>query len=192
MGALTAPATVLAQLLLHRIEHRRSHERRHRHADPFGGGQVRFLAIPPWLLATATQGPQSRRAWSGARLAEGGLASIGRVPEQAIDRRALPCRLALASRALLPIQTPAYLPEAEPVTTDPVEDLADHLRLLLDDLVPRNPAALLLADVAIAVRRMAEHTQRSRKCSVPPAAATPLQDLGALILRHHALHLQQQ
>ncbi|HVI16965.1 MAG TPA: hypothetical protein VM712_01220, partial [Gaiellales bacterium] len=108
------------------------------------------------------------------------------------DRRALPYGLAMASRAFLPVQAPTHLSDAEPVTAHPAEDLADHLRLFLDDLEPCDPAAIPLADVAVAVRRGAEHVRRSRKRRMPLAAAAPLQDLGPLILRHHALHLQQQ
>ena len=98
----------------------------------------------------------------------------------------------MASRAFPPMQAPAHLPDAEPVTTDPVEDLPDHPRLFLHDLEPRNPATVLLTDVAVAVRRGAEHVHRSRERRMPLAATAPLQDLGSLILRDHALHLQQQ
>src|SRR5215213_9849712 len=129
MGALTAPPAALAQLLLHGIEHRGIHFRR---------------------LTTTTHRPQSGQACFGARLAERSLAPIGRVPEQVPDRRALPCGLAMARRAFLPIQAPTHLSDAEPVTADPVEDLPDHLRLVLDDLEPCGPAAILLADIAVA------------------------------------------
>src|SRR4051812_7723391 len=192
MGALTVPPAVLPQLLLHGIEHGRIHDRRRRHRDPVPRRRVRSATILPWLLTAATHRPQSRRPCFGARLAERGLAPVGGVPEQVPDRRALPYGLAMASRAFLPVQAPTHLSDAEPVTAHPAEDLADHLRLFLDDLEPCDPAAIPLADVAVAVRRGAEHVRRSRKRRMPLAAAAPLQDLGPLILRHHALHLQQR
>jgi hypothetical protein len=90
------------------------------------------------------------------------------------------------------MQAPTHLTDAEPVAADPLEDLPDHLRLFLDDLVPCNAAACLLCDVAVAVRCRDKHIHRSRKRHMPLAATAPLQDLGSLIFCHHALHLQQQ
>jgi hypothetical protein len=70
--------------------------------------------------------------------------------------------------------------------------LPDNARLLLDDLVTGDPAAIVLAHVTITIRGPGEHVERTSFGGMSLAAATTLQDLRALILRQHALHLKQQ
>jgi hypothetical protein len=69
--------------------------------------------------------------------------------------------------------------------------LADYLGFF-DDLVAGDTAALVLADVAVAIRRPAEHVHRSLASGMKFAATASLLDLGSLVLRHHTLNLQQQ
>ena len=66
------------------------------------------------------------------------------------------------------------------------------MRLLLDDLIARNSITVVLTNVTVAVRRSAENVYRSPAGSMKFATAAALLDLGALVLRHHALNLQQQ
>ena len=89
-------------------------------------------------------------------------------------------------------QPTADLADRGALLPDPVEDLADHARLLEHDLVARGPAALVLPDVAVAVRRARQDADDAGLGAMPFATAAALQDLGPLILGHHALHLEQQ
>src|SRR3954447_11649656 len=146
----------------------------------------------PRLFAAATHRAWPGCAWPGTGLAEAGVPPIGRVPQNGPDRASVPHPLAAARRAALLLQAAADLADAEAVAANPGEDLADHLRLLLDDLVAGNTAAVVLADIAIAVRRPAEHIHRSLAGGMKFAATASLLDLGSLVFRHHALNLQQQ
>jgi hypothetical protein len=90
------------------------------------------------------------------------------------------------------LQAAADLAEAEAVAANPSEDLADHLGFVLDDLIAGNTATVVLADIAVAVRRPTQHVHQSLAGGVQLAAAASLLDLGALVFRHHTLNLQQQ
>src|SRR4051794_35977644 len=129
---------------------------------------------------------------SGAGLPEASVPAIGRVAEKGPDPASAPRLLAAARRTALPLQAAADLAEAEAVAANPREDLADHLCFVLNDLVAGNTATVVLADIAIAVRRPTKHVHRSHAGGVQLAAAASLLDLGALVFRHHALNLQQQ
>src|SRR3954451_23388136 len=89
-------------------------------------------------------------------------------------------------------QTAADRPERQAVSPDPLEDLLDDPGLLVEDLVVGLAAAFVLADVAIPVRRGGQHMHAAAAGGVPLAPPAALQDLRPLVLRDHALHLQQQ
>jgi hypothetical protein len=63
---------------------------------------------------------------------------------------------------------------------------------MANDLVPRLPAAFLLADVAVTIRSAAEHADLAAAGRVQLAAANPFANLGAFVLGDDPLHLQEQ
>ena len=73
-----------------------------------------------------------------------------------------------------------------------VKDLADHAGFIRDNLIASLPAPLMLGDIAVAIGRPAQHIDRAGSGRVALAPAMAFDNLGALILGHHALHLQQQ
>src|SRR5207249_4529059 len=86
------------------------------------------------------------------------------------------------------LQTTTDVADAAAVPSNPGEDLAHHPRLLQHDLKARDPAAILLAHVAVAIRGGREHTHLTSARRVAFATARALQDLRPLILGDHALH----
>jgi hypothetical protein len=146
----------------------------------------------PRLLAAAANWAWPGRSWLGASFTEAGVAPICWVSQNGPDRAPIPYFFAAARRTVLPQQATADLADAEAVAAYPIKDLADNLRLLLDDLIARNSITVVLTNVTVAVRRSAENVYRSPAGSVKFATAAALLDLGALVLRHHALNLQQQ
>ena len=80
----------------------------------------------------------------------------------------------------------------QPVTADPFEHLLHHSRLLFDHFVRGRAVALLLRDVTIAIRSIAEHIHAATLSRVTFASPRPFQNLRAFVLGEHALHLEQQ
>ncbi|MDO9714274.1 hypothetical protein Q7A36_38640 [Paracraurococcus sp. LOR1-02] len=144
------------------------------------------------LLASAANWARPGCSWLGAGFTEAGVAPVCRVPQNAPDRAPIPYCLAAACGTVLLQQATADLADAEAVAANPLEDLANHLRLLFDDLIARNSVTVVLANITITVRRSAENDHRSPASSMKFASATSLLDLGAFVLRHHTLNLQEQ
>ena len=78
-------------------------------------------------------------------------------------------------------QTSLHFADAQSLAPDPVEDLADHLRLLVDDLLTRLTATLDEGDIAVTLRCTAEHVRRALLGLVTLAPAAALQHLGPFI-----------
>src|SRR5437868_6229346 len=98
---LALAPTILRQLLRNRGKQGFVHESRHGNGHAFGQGRVIGRVSIPRL-----QGPAALRTQSGshrpdARLAELGLAPVGRVVEDAPDRRAIPVVLAAGAADVL-------------------------------------------------------------------------------------------
>ena len=89
-------------------------------------------------------------------------------------------------------QAPGYLIEAQPVTSNPSEDLAHHACLLRNRFESGNATALLRTEVAVSVRSTRHHTNVAGSGSMALATATAFHDLGALIFGNDALDLQQE
>src|SRR5690349_1115012 len=185
--ALPVAAPVLLELLPGGLEQPAVDQRRNRHAEPFGR---RHVVDPVGAAGPLAAAPHRPRPDPG--LAEGGRPGVGGVLEDAPHRRPVPGALAAAGRVALRLQAPADLADADAVTADPAEDQADDRGLLLVDLVARAPAAVPLADVAVAVRRPRQDADRALARRVALAASAALEDLGPLVLGHHALDLEQQ
>src|SRR4051794_791287 len=190
--ALPVAAPVLLELLPDGLEQPAIDQRRNRHAEPFGRRHAIDPVGPAGLLAAAPHRPQPDRPRPDPGLAEGGRPGVGGILEDAPPRRAIPGALAAAGQVALPLQTPADLADADAVTADPAEDQANDPGLLLIDPVARAPATVPLADVAVAVRRPREDADRALTRRVALAAPAAFEDLGPLVLGHHALDLEQQ
>src|SRR4051812_20667991 len=190
--ALPVAAPVLLELLPDGLEQPAIDQRRDRHAEPFGRRHAIDPVGPAGLLAAAPHRPQPDRPRPDPGLAEGGRPGVGGILEDAPHRRAIPGALAAAGQVALPLQTPADLADADAVTADPAEDQANDPGLLLIDPVARAPATVPLADVAVAVRRPRQDADRALTRRVALAAPAAFEDLGPLVLGHHALDLEQQ
>jgi len=96
------------------------------------------------------------------------------------------------SQTVFPVRVGSPARVSRPLLPDPGEDVAHHARFLQHDLVACLPAALGLPDIAIPIGRGRQHAHRPGVRRVPLATPTTLQDLGPLILRDHALHLEEE
>src|SRR5215212_9263193 len=190
-GVLPVAAPVLRQLLAGRLEQLRIDQRRDRDADPLARLHVVDPLGPAGLFAASAHRAQPGRHRSDPGLAEGRRSSIGGVPEDAPHGRPIPGRLAAPGLDTLAQETPTYLADADAVAADPRKDPPHDPSLVLQDLVAGHPA-LALADIAITIGRARQHADRALARGVALAAPAALQDLGPLVLGHHALDLQQQ
>ena len=144
------------------------------------------------LRAATLRAEPLRLEFTLARLTEGSRPLVGGVLEDRPDHRAVPGRFAGPSRHPLVFQAAADLADGTPFLSHPPEDLLHDPGLFGHDLITRLAAALVLADVVIAVGRAAEHVDRAAAGRVLLAPAAPLHDLGTLVLGNHALDLKQQ
>ena len=112
--------------------------------------------------------------------------------QQHPHRGRTPASLAAGSRHSLLVQPAADLRQRQPLGRHPAKDLTHHAGLLGNDLVARHPAAVVLTDVAIAVRGAGQHAHPAGAGRVQLAAAAAFAYLSSLILGNDALDLQQQ
>src|SRR3954469_24891933 len=124
-------------------------------------------------------------------LAEGCRSSIGGVPEDAPYGGPIPGRPAAPGQDALLLETTAGLAEDDALAADPRKNPPPDTSLILQDLLAGH-AAISLGDIAIAIGRARQHADRTLARGVALAAPAALQDLGPLVLGHHALDLQQQ
>src|SRR3954465_6214085 len=96
------------------------------------------------------------------------------------------------SRWSTPRGAAAGVAAADALAADPRKDPSHDPSLVLQDLVAGHTASVSLADIAVAIGRARQHADRALSCGVALAAPAALQDLGPLVLGHHALDLQQQ
>src|SRR5215210_3239576 len=191
-GVLPVAAPVLRQLLTGRLEQRLLDQRRDWHADPLAWRHVVDPVGPAGLFAAAAHRAQPGRHGPDPGLAEGRRSSIGGVPENAPHGRPIPGRLAAAGPDALLLETPAGLADADALAADPRKDPSHDPSLVLQDLVAGHTASVSLADIAVAIGRARQNADRALARGVALAAPAALQDLGPLVLGHHALDLQQQ
>jgi hypothetical protein len=86
----------------------------------------------------------------------------------------------------------AHLTRTQAIVTNPLENQPDKLGLLLDDFVAGDPATVALADLAVAVGGTGQGADRALLSGMALAPSAALEALGPLILRQHALHLEEQ
>src|SRR5205085_7824099 len=126
--------------------------------------------------------PRARTEFADRCLAKAGCSAVGRVLEDAPYRGPVPVPFALGRRRPLLLQAAANLARGATLLAHPGEDLADDPRLLQEDLVARLARASLLAEVAVAVGRPAQHVDVAAPGRVQLAAAAALEDLGPFVL----------
>jgi hypothetical protein len=129
---------------------------------------------------------------SPARVFPNAAFPVSRVLEDQPDRRPIPGRFSGPRGDAVASQASADLTDGAPLLADPLEDLPHDPGLFGHDLIARLAATLVLADVAVAVRRAAEHVDRTAARRVLLAPAATLHYLGTLVLGDHALDLEQQ
>jgi len=190
--ALPAAPAVLLQLRLHGLEHFAIDHRRNRYRDPFIRGNIVDPHRAARLLGTAADWPQPGRQGTDPCLAERRGALVGGVFEQAPHGGPIPALLARRGSMAGPPQPTADLADAESLHADPVEDLAHHLGLIVDDLVAGLATPDMPIKIAVAVGSAGQHIDAARAGRVFLAAPAALQDLGPLVLGDHALNLKQQ
>jgi hypothetical protein len=185
-------AQVLLQLLLHGGEERGVHQRRHGDGDPLLRRDVGRRDRAAWLQAPPALGAQARGERAGVRLPECGRALVGGILEHPPHGGPVPDGLSRPGLLAGPGQPPADLADRRAFLPDPGEDLAHHARLLQHDLVARLPAALGLPYISIPIWCGRQHADGTGVGGMAFAATTTLEDLGPLILRDHALHLEEE
>src|SRR5258707_1313938 len=136
--------------------------------------------------AAALRSEAPRLGGACGRLAERGRPLVGGVLKHRPEHRAVPGRFAGPREDAVTLEPAANLTERRPFLADPREDPPHDPSLFGDDLIPRLTAALMLADVAVAVGRTAEHVDRTVAGGVLLAPATAFHDLGTLVLGDHA------
>src|ERR1700724_4204431 len=113
------------------------------------------------LGAPARRSEPPRLGAARGRLPERGRPLMGGVLEHRPDHRAVPGRFAGPREDAVTLEPAAHLTKRRPFLADPREDPPHDPRLFGDDLIPRLTPALMLADVAVAVGRTAEHVDRT-------------------------------
>src|SRR5262249_13151236 len=175
-GPVATAAPILLELRLDRPEELGAHQPGDLDEDLF----LRWCIDPrdrsPRPLGAAALRPEPLRLQRPrAPLAERGPPLVGGVLEHQPDRRAVPSGSPGPRRDRLTSGATADLTDRASFLADPREDLAHDPGLLGHDLIPRLAVALVLADVAVAVGRTAEHVDRAVAGGVllPPPAARP-------------------
>jgi hypothetical protein len=192
LGVARGEALVLLQPRLRELERLPADERRHRHERP----ALRRLITPRLTAAVALAAgarPPRRLGTLAARLrlAERGLAAVGRVAQHPPHRRAVPDGLAGPGRDAARRKRPRDLGHRLALLGVTAEDLAHDLRLGRIDLEVA-VGLVSLAQVPVAEGRADQHRLRALACAVQLPAPGALPDLRPFVLRDHPLKLAQQ
>src|SRR3954462_8610389 len=86
---------------------------------------------------------------------------------------------------------PTDFTNTDAIVTDPLKHQTNGRGLGFVDGIARDAAALMFADIAVAIGRPGQNTDPTFMRGVAFAAPTAFQDLGTLVFGHHALHLKQ-
>jgi hypothetical protein len=136
--------------------------------------------------------PQTWLPRHHARLAIGGHPAVRGVTENTADRRRIPAPLSARCRNSLGLQAAADVRQRQTLLAHPGKYLLNHARLVQHNLKPSLATPVVLGDIAIAIGCRAEDADTAATGGMQLAAATAIQDLGALIFGDDPLHLQQQ
>jgi hypothetical protein len=117
---------------------------------------------------------------------------IGGIFQHPPDHAPIPDGLAGAGHFARPRKPPTDLADGQAVAADPVKHLADHPDFVWYQLIARLPTPLILGNVTVPIGSPAEDVHDACPGRIELAAPMAFDNLRALILGHHALHLQQQ
>jgi hypothetical protein len=191
-GRLSGVSPMRRQPLLHRLEQSRLDDRRDGDRDLVFPRRRLLAGGPSGILGDTAAGTQPGVGRHGLDLVEAGFPHVRRVAQHTRDGGSIPNRPARAGEDAPFSQSHTHLIERTSFDTDPDKHLLHHLRLGEHDDILGRTVALLLGEVAIAVRGAAQDADPARPRREEPAAAAPLADLGPLELGDDPLDLQEQ
>jgi hypothetical protein len=151
----TGSPPVLFQLRLHRLKYGGIHHSGYGNGDPFFFGGLRSRVAASGVGRSASRRTQAWAHRGPARLAKGGLAFVGRIPEHIPDGLVIPGHFARARPHASLVETATDFIEGAAILTHPRKHLSYHARFVKDHLKAGFPAAFLLVHVAIPIGRMA-------------------------------------
>ena len=137
-------------------------------------------------------GAQRRLPGDDPALPEGGPADVGGIGQQVPDGAAAPAGQPGRTGNPRLEQPAADRAQRDALPTDPPEDRADHLGLVLGHVETGNTTPGLPTDIAVAEGRASHDAGDAGARQVAFAPTASLQHLGALVLGEHALELEQQ
>src|SRR5262245_24430432 len=188
----SVPLSIRRQSLGRRVKQVLANQCRHR--DPLVFRHRRWprdgLASGPIRLPPA--GSPFAAAWLESGLAPVRFAVIGGVAQDPPQRRPPPPPLAGPRRHALLGQAPGHRRQRQALQADPAKQVTHHPRFVRHDLVTGFAAAFVLADIAVAVRRLAQHADPPLAGAEATPAARALENLRPLVFGDHPLHLQEQ
>src|SRR5215467_8776487 len=189
---LAGMALVLSQLVLDGRAYFGLHQRWDRDRDPVLWGDIMNGDGTARLHGPVALGAQPRPQRLQAGLAKRRRPLIGRILQDAPHDTAIPDGFA-GARPLPGLGEAATdLANRQTVAADPRKDLADHAGFVRQNLIAGLPAPLIFGHIAVPIGRAAQHIHRPDVCRVALPAPVAFDNLGALILRNHALDLQEQ
>jgi hypothetical protein len=148
-------AAMLLPLGLDRGTHLGLHTRRDREGEPVFGRHLHRRDGAPGLEGAPPLGAEPRAQQFLPRLAQRGRAARGRMFSQAPHHTAVPHGLPGARHLAGPGAPATDLPDRRAVASHPVQHWADPPGFVGDDLLPCVPAARILRDRAVPIRRPA-------------------------------------
>jgi hypothetical protein len=89
-------------------------------------------------------------------------------------------------------EAPTHLANAQAIAPNPVKHVAHHPGFVRDNLITGLSSTRMLVDRAIAIGSPTEHIHHASACGMQFPPAMTFDNLGPLILGHHALHLEQE
>jgi hypothetical protein len=142
------------------------------------------IGRPRWARSRGRSGP-----W---RVLQRPQPPIGGIFQHPPDHAPIPDGLVGAGHFARPRKPPTDLADGQAVAADPVKHLADHPDFVWYQLIARLPTPLILGNVTVPIGSPAEDVHGACPGRIELAAPMAFDNLRALILGHHALHLQQQ
>jgi hypothetical protein len=183
---------VACELQLGCIEDILRHDRGHVDRNPLFGRLITMRAFrTTWRDALPSNRSQQLSVLGRFGLAEGSLAHVRRVLKDRPYCCAIPSRCTSARRDLLRVEVSYDLSDRFLLADERVKDAPHDLRLVKQHTVASWRVVRLL-DVREAIRRATHRIDRATARAMNLAAPAALENLRALVLRDHALHLHEQ
>jgi hypothetical protein len=179
-------------LLLHGVEHGRINDGQDRKRQPLVGGNVMDRGGFLRLQAAAALSTQARSQRFDGRFAKRGFALVGWIFADPPNGCAIPDGLACSGLLMGGIQATDYLPNGAAVSPDPLKDLPDHTSFFCTHLKACLTCSVPWAEIAGPIGRTRKHAHPSHLGRVSFPSSASLQDFRSLVLRDHALDLEQE